>query len=321
VLRRFDNRTARRELQLASISDIQGSIQANDTKGSAALVVHGLLFAGVVTVAAGLGDVYDRATPGAKIAGALFLAVGACAFAVSVWRLIDAVEPHTPASDTTRWRFARAFFPPAEQSPGVDAHREQLRRLQRLTTEADLEREYAAEQMKLAEIRASQATAARRAFTLVRVELVMVALFLATVLLVALHVPVVSAQPDDLVSLEWTVAEGGQPTQRVAGGVVSARAVEAVTLTLVATGDGLDRIDLVGNAAWRCRGVGSSPPQSQALLADADGASRSDTWTATQVIGVPACRGGARPELWADVVGSADADDATARSSLHLRSR
>ncbi len=50
-----------RELLFKGIEDLQGSIHASDAKCSAALITHGLLFAGVVTVAANAARIYPDA--------------------------------------------------------------------------------------------------------------------------------------------------------------------------------------------------------------------------------------------------------------------
>jgi hypothetical protein len=191
----FDRDDAIRELQLASLPDIQGSIQANDNKSSAGLVVHGLLFAGVVTIAGSISDVYDDATTLARIAGGVSLLAAASAFGVSVLALIDAALPHDPKStrDQIKGRYASAFFPPADPKlrppggpRGLD---DQLDRLAKLKTARDFEEEYAAEQVKLADVRVTQAHAAKRGFAWLKYELAAVALFLLLVALVAVGAP------------------------------------------------------------------------------------------------------------------------------------
>ncbi|HEX2086595.1 MAG TPA: hypothetical protein VHF89_13005 [Solirubrobacteraceae bacterium] len=227
----FDRGDAIRELQLASLPDIQGSIQANDTKSSAALVVHGLLFAGVVSIVAQIGDVFDQATLVARIGGGVLLLFAALAFGVSVLQLIKAARPHDPRStrEAIGGRSKGAFFPPADPRrrppDGPQALDKQLARLARLQTQADFEREYAGEQIKLADVRATQAYAAKRGFAWLERELGAVAGFLALVVLVALGAPYVAKEDDDERRAPLRVSVG-------AGATVDLRDGRAVTLTV-----------------------------------------------------------------------------------------
>ncbi len=83
----------RREVLAGAISDIQGSLHANDSKASAALIVHGLLFTGVLTVTGQLGPIYEQASPKEQDWGLLLLGVSLLFFLISVSGLLLAVVP------------------------------------------------------------------------------------------------------------------------------------------------------------------------------------------------------------------------------------
>jgi hypothetical protein len=83
----------RRELLAGAISDIQGSLHANVSKASAALIVHGLLFIGVLTITGQLGPIYEQASPKEQDWGLLLLGVSLLFFLISVSGLLLAVVP------------------------------------------------------------------------------------------------------------------------------------------------------------------------------------------------------------------------------------
>lgn len=313
---------ARRELQLASIPDIQGSIQANDSKSSAALVVHGLLFAGLLSVLGNSGEVWDDARDWVRLAGILLLVAVAACFVRSVFRLIAAVEPSDPESTRKAIgpRYTSAFFPPADPDKTPPAGRlgfdVQLWRLSRLNTDDDFEREYAAEQVKLADIRVIQAAAAKAGFRWLRIEIILAGVLLALIAAVAAGAPGVARgdSPREL-ELTWRVIDGGRETRLRGSGSTTARAGGLVRIRLVARGTSIERASIAGTLAAGCTGS-RRPPVLEPVAAEEEDAG-DDTvleYTATHT-----CPRGQRPYVAGFVRGHARARDATSSAQLTLR--
>lgn len=106
----------RRDVLRDAIVDIQGSVRANDSKCSAALVVHGLLFAGVLTITREVGPVYETASFWQRGAIIFLLAAGLVSFLISVWELSRAASPYEPTELSTKiaGRHEQIFFPSVE---------------------------------------------------------------------------------------------------------------------------------------------------------------------------------------------------------------
>lgn len=104
---------ARRDLLSAAVVDISGSVKANDQKASAALIVHGLLFAGVVTIVSRLGPVYEHAKTWQRITGTVPLAIALGAFLISIWYLLRALRPYhdEELDQKLKSKYKRVFFP------------------------------------------------------------------------------------------------------------------------------------------------------------------------------------------------------------------
>jgi hypothetical protein len=193
-LRTDPDEDVRRALLLASITDIQGSIKANDAKTSAALVVHGLLFTGVLTVAKEVGPVYEAASRGARSLVIAFVALALTMFLVSVFSLMLAAVPYRPkrvAHDISH-EYLGVFFPQQDalrkrgsgESDGV----RQLRGMDALVAELDRRnaiRELSAEVVKLADVLAYEGRWTKRGYRALSIEVVCVASFLSVVGLVA----------------------------------------------------------------------------------------------------------------------------------------
>jgi len=179
----------RERVLLAAIQDIQGSIRANDGKHSAALILHGLLFAGTTNVAVQLDESTYR---GAHLAiGGIALAIAAFAFAVSLACLLRAVAPHRPSRDlivrmVSGARPPGVFFPDLgrldrlARSQGRDEltlYRCELEGLD----EQSVTLELGFEVLKVQEILEHDRRWARRGFMALGVELIFVAIFLSSV--------------------------------------------------------------------------------------------------------------------------------------------
>jgi hypothetical protein len=247
----------RRELQLASIVDIQGSIHANDQKSSAGLVVHGLLFAGVLTVVANIDGIIDEATVWAQGAGVIALLIALGAFVVSIVELAKAAAPYQPAiADEISEDYKHVFFPLRDElSTAPDnPHAELLRKLAEVNSEERFVRVYAAEQVKLAEIREVQARRAEHGFRWLQVELYAVAAFLGLVVLVAVATPgLAESAALDRPALRWTIDHDGRQ-QLDGGGQLAIRQTDrAVTVMLLARGRGDMRVaSLRGSVTLKC---------------------------------------------------------------------
>jgi hypothetical protein len=248
----------RRQLLLASIADIQGSIHANDQKSSAGLVVHGLLFAGVLTVVANLGGVVDDASIVATAAGVAALLVALGAFVVSIINIAIAAAPYQPRGVATAisGEYKHVFFPLPDElvDPPRNQHAVLLDQLKQVNDEEQVARVYVAEQVKLADIRQVQARRAERGFLWLRVELFAVTAFLALVLLVAIATPVLAKDaPADRLTLLWTVNHD-ERRQLEGGGQLAVRQTRhALKVTLTARGrDDIRVVSLRGSATVRC---------------------------------------------------------------------
>jgi hypothetical protein len=112
---------------LAAISDIQGSVRANDSKAQAALVVHGLLFAGVVSAVTKVGPhLYEQSATGWRVAAWVTLGAAGVAFFISVMYLVTALVPRAAgarteyAKDNQSWKPPEVFFPPIAGQHATD---------------------------------------------------------------------------------------------------------------------------------------------------------------------------------------------------------
>ncbi len=174
-----------RELLFKGVEDLQGSIHANDSKCSAALITHGLLFAGVVTVTANAARIYPDAHGALPILALVFAGLAACAFVVSIACLLLAVMPYQPSAVAQAivdgYGPPQLFFPPVSAlSPGGDPLRRQLDAAGRLDQEA-VTLELVAESVKLADIRRHEARYARVGYRALIVEVGLVVAFLGLV--------------------------------------------------------------------------------------------------------------------------------------------
>lgn len=166
--------------------DIQGSIHANDSKCSAALVVHGLLFAGTVSVVSKLGDVWRDASNATQTVAAISLAIAAVMLVLSIAVLLWALFPHSP-SESFRAPMVSAhglhgvFFPDLDtlRARGTNRLTPYVDDLRSVDSAAKVELELAYELLKVQEIRTHDAWYARIGFVLLIVEILSAVVFLA----------------------------------------------------------------------------------------------------------------------------------------------
>lgn len=87
---------ARRPMLLAAIADTEATIQASDTKASIALVIHGLMISGVLSLVTELDASFDSGSAAYRALVVVLLATLVVIFSLSVAQLLRCVMP-TPA--------------------------------------------------------------------------------------------------------------------------------------------------------------------------------------------------------------------------------
>jgi hypothetical protein len=329
----FDQVAAVKELQLASIPDIQGSIHADDSKASVGLVVHGLLFAGLVSVVSNLGDLYADVEESARIAGWVLLGAASVAFVLSILALINAARPHSPdhglATDG-------AFFPRTESPPrgwwravgrnafgafrlrGEDPsaakrREDQTSRLKGLEQPRDFVCEYAGEQVKLINIHEKQARRITSGFWWLRVEVGFVAAFL---LLVAAASAGAGRADGSALHVRWTVRDGIHVHRVTGTQTVPVRRAAAVTVVVRLKGRDAKRLELTGSRTCRPRKGPARP--AQPIADHSETLDDADEPTVAATITPASCPRGARRGVRATLfaVGRSDDDLVTARLRL-----
>jgi hypothetical protein len=200
VIRKSDGIKAKNELThrllFGGIEDAEGTIHANDAKCSAALITHGLLFAGVVTVTAKAAEIYPDAHGALPIIALVLGGLTGAAFLVSIIALLLAVMPYRPKALMSAVAELdppppRLFFPPPLEDPnGIGSGAEnpvfrQLRAAQRLDEQA-VTLELVAESVKLAAVRDHEVHFARIGYGWLIAEVVMAVAYLSVVAVVAM---------------------------------------------------------------------------------------------------------------------------------------
>jgi hypothetical protein len=178
---------SQRSLLYAAIADIGSSVRANDAKASAALVVHGLMLAGITTLVSQVGDVYNMASSAERIVGVSFLGLAFAAFLISVMYLLAAVSPYRPTKLEGRIRghYKEVFFPTADILSAPDPHTEMANRLASMREDNELN-ELIAETLKLADILTHESRQTKGGYRMLRVEILATAGFFVTLAIVAL---------------------------------------------------------------------------------------------------------------------------------------
>lgn len=186
----------RRQLLLAAIGDIQGSIHANDSKSAAVLIVHGLLFTGVMTVTSRLGPLFRHASVFVRVAISVELGFAVIFFLTSVLALLWAVVPHRPHRAFIDRNLNRDpnppdFFYPEPRSlrdPSKSETRVLLDQINRLTNPS-AEAGLAYEVVKVQNIQQQEAIFAKWGVWLLLPESLAVTMYLLTIGILALAHP------------------------------------------------------------------------------------------------------------------------------------
>lgn len=183
------SRAVQREILLAGIADTQGSIHANDAKCSAALITHGLLFAAMVGIVGASSGLYPDAPAGLRVIALSVAGLVLACFLISTLCLLRAVRPYAPLALSRRIAAAHApagvFFPIIDRDKTGAEVSAQMTRLAELD-DARATLDLVCETVKLAAIRRHEADWARRGYTFLMMELVLVVLFISLVGSIAL---------------------------------------------------------------------------------------------------------------------------------------
>jgi hypothetical protein len=167
------------DLLVASIQDVQSSIGANDNKASAALIVHGLVFTGLIQLLVSLGGVYRSASDAQRVIALIFLFLVLITFLISIYFIMRALLPYHPEKLEGKLgdRFQGLFFP-LRFLDDRDPYASYAARLSELQGEDGIWRELAAERLKLADVLRYESNNTRRGYQFLRFELAFAAAFL-----------------------------------------------------------------------------------------------------------------------------------------------
>jgi NADH:ubiquinone oxidoreductase subunit 3 (subunit A) len=167
------------DLLLASIQDVQTSISANDSKASAALIVHGLVFTGLIELLVNLGGVYHKASDAQRVIALIFLFLVLIAFLISIYYILRALLPYRPQrTEEALGDHCREVFFPLKVLDERDPFASFARRMEELRGEEGIARELAAERLKLADILRYESQNTRRGYQFLRFEIAFTAAFL-----------------------------------------------------------------------------------------------------------------------------------------------
>jgi hypothetical protein len=173
-------------LLYAAIDDIGEAVRGNDAKAYAALVLHGLILAGLTTLVTALGPVYQQATFVERLLGVGSLAVTLICFIRSAWALIEAVTPYHPeVLEKEIKRYYRHVFFPVDVYTANSPHSAMTKRLEEMG-QLELRDELVAETLKLGDILKHESDSTARGYRILRLELVAAAAFIIVVAISAL---------------------------------------------------------------------------------------------------------------------------------------
>ena len=105
--------SGQRSLLFAALTDIGGSVSANDQKAAAALVVHALLFAGVTSLVGKFGPIYHYSGAVLRDIGVGLIVLALVLFLGSLLALLLAVSPYRPlfVHQDVAGEYKGVFFP------------------------------------------------------------------------------------------------------------------------------------------------------------------------------------------------------------------
>jgi hypothetical protein len=199
-----------RDLVRQAITDIQGSIEANDQKSAAGLVAQALLATAVVTLVVHLGSTYQDGTAFCKWLIKIALGGTLVCGVTSISCLIVAVSPYEPALN----RRNDLYFPDLQRLEaeatelGISMFELLKRKFSSLDSPDGVDDEYLWELLKVADIRYYEAEWGKWGFRFLLAEVAFTVLYLATIGAVAGNV-LGAAVPSPAASLRWEVVQNG----------------------------------------------------------------------------------------------------------------
>ncbi|HYM45104.1 MAG TPA: hypothetical protein VES65_02950 [Solirubrobacteraceae bacterium] len=166
---------------LASIQDVKSAIGANDSKASAALIVHGLIFTGLVELLVRLGGAYEAANETKQEIAIGLLCATLITFLVSIYYILRALLPYRPKNLESKMqgRYKGVFFP-LPLLDRSDPHADMLGLVGELD-EAGITTELVAERLKLADILRYESLNTQLGYRFLELELVFASAFLVLV--------------------------------------------------------------------------------------------------------------------------------------------
>lgn len=174
---------ARRTMLLAAIADTEGTIHASDTKASIALVIHGLILSGVLSLAGSLGADFEGFYRALVI---VLLAAIVVVFVTSVFQLLRSVTP-TPARVFSGIEGGHnVFFVEARADPitgnirGVPSVSDVHRALVCLD-EGELEEDLVVELMRVSAVRARKVALVGSGLRLLGIEIALAVAFAVSI--------------------------------------------------------------------------------------------------------------------------------------------
>jgi hypothetical protein len=176
-LREMNEAERNADFMLASVVDTEGTIRATDTKASIALVLHGLLFSGLISVTERIGPTYDAAGASFHIAILSLLIIALCGALGSVVCLLLCVAPAPGSALPELPKSARGLFFVNVQAkgrinPGVSSvDSAYFNDVKAMNADSRLH-QLTGEVLALSSIRARKTTLVRRGLALLGVEVV-----------------------------------------------------------------------------------------------------------------------------------------------------
>jgi Family of unknown function (DUF5706) len=176
-LRAMNEAERNADFMLASVVDTEGTIRATDTKASIALVLHGLLFSGLISVTERIGPTYDAASAGFHIPIVALLGIALCSALASVVCLLLCVAPAPLSALPELPKSARGLFfvnvrAKGRINPGVGSvDSAYFNDVKAMNADSRL-RHLTGEVLALSSIRARKTTLVRRGLTLLGIEFV-----------------------------------------------------------------------------------------------------------------------------------------------------
>jgi hypothetical protein len=174
------------DFMLAAVIDTEGTIRATDTKASIALILHGLLFGGLIGITERIGPSYDASGGLLQTAVVVLLAVALGTSLSSVLCLLLCVAPAPQSALPDLPAFARGLFFASVRATGLISPRVSsvdsayFAKVKSMDEDARL-RQLTGEVLTLCAIRARKTTLIRRGLILLGIEFVASLVYLAVI--------------------------------------------------------------------------------------------------------------------------------------------